>query len=342
MKEPLFSIIIPVYNLAEYIAATLRSVSAQTENNWECICINDGSQDASADIIERFVKADRRFILITQPNGGASAARNTGLANSNGQYITFLDGDDLVAENWLENYRKLFCGTNVDLVRIRFAECKDGVDLPLLKAQADMPFVLYKTQENVFSKFLPTIPTSGYVWQYCLKSEIAKKVMFPLRTAFIEDLLYTFDVMQYVSKVCQSEYRGYYYRQRILSARTRKVYSWEWENLVVAIRKLFEVYESKPQSDVCLAKIAPLLTRFCWYSIGVWIRTGVDQEKSAQIHAIVKEMYDGRKLKAEHLKTSWRICFLLYVRFAWQWPMRLWLILSNNLGWLAKYIHCRP
>ena len=94
----LFSIIIPVYNVEPYLRECLDSVLAQTCGDWEAVCVDDGSTDGSAAILAEYAARDSRFRIVTQPNGGLSAARNTGLDHARGDYILFLDSDD-----WLEN-----------------------------------------------------------------------------------------------------------------------------------------------------------------------------------------------------------------------------------------------
>ena len=93
----LFSIIIPVYNVEKYVQACLESVVAQTFPDWEAICVNDGSTDGSAVILEENAAKDNRIKVIDQSNAGTATARNTGLRAAQGDYIFFLDSDD-----WLE------------------------------------------------------------------------------------------------------------------------------------------------------------------------------------------------------------------------------------------------
>lgn len=92
-----FSIIIPVYNVENYLRVCLDSVLNQSFTDWEAICVNDGSTDGSASILDTYARQDSRFTVIAQANGGLSAARNTGLDAAQGDYILFLDSDD-----WLE------------------------------------------------------------------------------------------------------------------------------------------------------------------------------------------------------------------------------------------------
>lgn len=93
----LFSIIIPVYNVENYLRDCLDSVLSQSFSDWEAVCVNDGSTDHSLSILEEYASRDNRITVISQPNGGLSAARNTGLNAAKGDYVIFLDSDD-----WLE------------------------------------------------------------------------------------------------------------------------------------------------------------------------------------------------------------------------------------------------
>ena len=97
-----FSIIIPVYNVEPYLRECLDSVLQQTFSDWEVVCIDDGSTDGSAGILQEYASRDNRIKVISQPNGGLSAARNTGLDNAIGDYILFLDSDDWIEQNTLE------------------------------------------------------------------------------------------------------------------------------------------------------------------------------------------------------------------------------------------------
>jgi glycosyltransferase involved in cell wall biosynthesis len=91
----LVSIVIPAYNVADYIGACLKSIQQQTYENWEVIVIDDGSTDQTVVAIQAVVGQDQRFRLIRQQNGGVSVARNTGIKAATGEYLAFLDGDDM-------------------------------------------------------------------------------------------------------------------------------------------------------------------------------------------------------------------------------------------------------
>ncbi len=98
-REPKISVIIPIYNTECYIEQCITSVINQSYQNLDIICVNDGSQDSSIDIVEHYQKLDSRIRIINKSNGGISSARNLGLQYAQGSYITFLDSDDYLASD---------------------------------------------------------------------------------------------------------------------------------------------------------------------------------------------------------------------------------------------------
>ncbi len=103
-----FSIIMPAHNVAEYLEATLQSVRAQRWADFELIVVDDGSTDATPEILARAAQVDSRLRVITTPNQGVSCARNTGIAHATGTYLAFLDADDLWYPDHLEQAAAFF------------------------------------------------------------------------------------------------------------------------------------------------------------------------------------------------------------------------------------------
>ncbi len=146
------SVIIPTYNYAKYIEETLNSVKNQSYANWECIVIDDGSNDNTREIVEKLVKQDNRFIYIYQKNNGVSSARNKGVSMAKGEYIQFLDGDDLLQQEKLFSQIKCFEeDKKIDIVYndVRFFDDENSSNL--------------KTSLNGNKKedWMPKISTSG-------------------------------------------------------------------------------------------------------------------------------------------------------------------------------------
>ena len=108
MENQLISIIVPVYNVEEYLKQCLDSILGQTYRNWELILVNDGSTDGSGQICQEYVEKDARFRYFEKENGGQSEARNYGIEQAQGEYLTFVDSDDWVTETYIEElYSKL-------------------------------------------------------------------------------------------------------------------------------------------------------------------------------------------------------------------------------------------
>ena len=99
--QPKISVIVPFYNAERYLKQCLDSLQKQTYSNFEVLLINDGSIDQSYQVAAEYVKIDERFSLITQSNAGIATARNVGLQKMSGEYVTFVDGDDFVSQDYL-------------------------------------------------------------------------------------------------------------------------------------------------------------------------------------------------------------------------------------------------
>jgi len=113
IDNPNITVIVPVYNVANYLRTGLDSLLAQERRDWTAICVDDGSTDESGAILDEYAARDVRFTVVHQANGGLSAARNAGLDRATGEIILFFDPDDEVGPQWIQ----------------RLAEGIDGVDL---------------------------------------------------------------------------------------------------------------------------------------------------------------------------------------------------------------------
>nr|WP_315174138.1 glycosyltransferase family 2 protein [uncultured Flavobacterium sp.] len=117
----LVSIIVPCYNQSQYLDGALQSVLDQTYTNWECIIVNDGSPDHTEEIAKRWVKSDLRFVYLKKDNGGLSSARNSGLDIAKGDYLQFLDSDDILDRRKLElSINELYLDVSANVVISNF------------------------------------------------------------------------------------------------------------------------------------------------------------------------------------------------------------------------------
>lgn len=115
MEKEMVTIIIPVYNVRDYVKDCINSVCNQTYKNIQIIIVNDGSTDGVEPILQEYEQEDSRVQVIHKKNGGLSSARNTGLDNAIGEYISFIDSDDLIPSNFIENLISVLSQNSVDI-----------------------------------------------------------------------------------------------------------------------------------------------------------------------------------------------------------------------------------
>lgn len=175
----LFSIIIPIYNRDEFIHKTISSVLEQTYSNFEIICVNDGSKDQSENIIQTFQKKDIRIRLISlNQNKGRCIARNKGIENAKGDWICFLDSDDLYLKNHLETLNKLIIKNNNYNVYCT-SQAVNNEEIKVVKNEKNSILIL--------KDFIRTNPIQ--INQLCIKKEL--KIFFPHeRIPISEDWLF--------------------------------------------------------------------------------------------------------------------------------------------------------
>lgn len=123
---PLVSIIMPAYNVEECIKHSIQSVLNQNCDDWELIIVNDGSTDNTLEIINAYTKNDSRIRVFSKENGGVSSARNVGLDRAKGTFISFLDSDDLYAENYIQAMSESLIKNEADIVFCKYQQLKNG------------------------------------------------------------------------------------------------------------------------------------------------------------------------------------------------------------------------
>ena len=126
----MISVIVPVYNVEEYLEECLNSIQHQTYTDIEVILVNDGSRDGSKEICERYCQQDPRFHLINQENKGLSGARNRGMTESKGEFITFVDSDDVIKDDMLEQLFKHMTSEEMDIVECWYTNDQKEIEIP--------------------------------------------------------------------------------------------------------------------------------------------------------------------------------------------------------------------
>ncbi|MCR2802510.1 glycosyltransferase [Paenibacillus soyae] len=214
------SIVIPVYNAADYLPRCIDSLTSQTLQECEFIFVNDGSMDESRAIIEQRRQDDERIILINQANQGVSVARNSGLKAARGEYIGFVDADDYVEREMYERLYRTAADRNCDAVFSNLLSELSGALIetkhPLPQdADLEKPYIL----EHVLPLFLKTEELNSACNKLYRRSLIKEHgIEFPRGVALGEDGMFNVLFLSHAHRIRYLDYAGYRYCEAIGSA----------------------------------------------------------------------------------------------------------------------------
>lgn len=211
--NPLISVIVPIYNVEKYLARCVDSIVNQTYKNLEIILVNDGSPDLCPQMCDDYAEKDSRIKVVHKKNGGLSDARNAGMAVAKGEYISFIDSDDYVSDDFFECLLDVMNKENSDI-----AECsvvKFYEDNRFDEFSDDLSVKTYDTQ-NAMSALIAENPFHQHVWNKLYKTELVKDIPYAVGK-LNEDEFWTYQVFGRANKVARLNKTMYYYFQRISS-----------------------------------------------------------------------------------------------------------------------------
>ena len=210
------SVIIPIYNVENYLPECIESVIHQEGLNLEIILVNDGSTDSSGEIVDQYAQKDSRIKVIHQENGEASAARNAGLKIAEGKYIVFVDSDDCLKENSLSTLYTEALKSQVDVLmgQIEFGHT-DGSMSYYMPVPKEMMYISF-TGKEAFIQLIKTRSYRPMVWNYIYRRAFLEKIQaqFIIGITPHEDELWMPVVLCQASKTIMVSTEFYYHRQR--------------------------------------------------------------------------------------------------------------------------------
>lgn len=244
------SIIIPIYNIEQYIHECLQSAIGQTYANIEIILVDDGSTDKSGEIAEWYAAQDKRVQVIHKKNGGLSDARNAGIRVASFPYIIFIDSDDYVADKCVETALLALIKYDADIVCFGFEYTYDNMKTKLSSKNTERE---HKTYTNIES--IQDIFTLGGALKVNSWNKIYKRSLFSNNEIFYptgriyEDNLTTYKLMFFAKKVVYIDKVLYSYRQRsdsIMKGRlTNRIIKERYSMLVETVKWLNEKLTSQ-------------------------------------------------------------------------------------------------
>jgi len=241
MEEELISIIVPIYKVENYLERCLNSILKQTYINLEIILIDDGSTDSSGSICDNYSKKDKRIVTIHNENQGVSASRNNGLNIANGKYITFIDSDDFVSENYIEELYKMITLNNADMAIIGNDEqYNDGI----IKMNKKLKVTI--NAEKTIKKILEEKYISSVCWGKMYKKTLLDDIKFDTNINIGEDFKFIIEVLDKANKISiDTKQNLYHYKMTENSVTKQKNRKNDWLEEIKLTESMFKPIEEK-------------------------------------------------------------------------------------------------
>lgn len=227
------SIIVPVYKAEKYIQECLNSILCQTYLEWECLLINDGSPDMSGEICEEYASIDSRFRVFHQINEGVSSARNRGLDNMVGDWVMFVDADDVISPNTLEKCISLIEHSKLDLIQFSLVNTKE-----MLQKNDGIFTEVLNTQDYVKEQKFNVCAGGSFMRAKLIRENLLR---FDTTIKLAEDQLFIYNFIDRTSLIQRIGDTLYWYRITDNSA----THNQKTGDIVNSIKKLVEYKREK-------------------------------------------------------------------------------------------------
>ena len=257
------SIIVPIYNFEKYVSQCIESILQQNYQDFELLLINDGSTDKSGNICENYL-SDKRVKYINKKNGGVSSARNVGIRQAIGKYIMFVDADDFIEKNMIEEMMKelkddqiTICGYNEKFV---------NNTIPIMTQKK----IVLTNHKEIIDSLFKYRAVSGFLWNKIYNTNIIKEfnIQFDEEISYCEDLLFNVEYLLNIKKVTILPKSLYNYRMR------RSGVTWEKEK-----QKLNTIINSLNKIEMLLKEKNIESMEFLYNKLNVNYRLGNKEDK---------------------------------------------------------------
>lgn len=303
-----FSVIVPIYNIDEFLPQCIESILSQSFHDFEVILVNDGSTDQSGTICEKYADMSKRIRIIHKSNGGLSDARNRGLKEAGGEYIIFVDGDDYIEENALEKIDKSIRRNNEpDIVITRIKEIFPNGNVRY--TDLNMP------KEEAVSKELAIIWNfckSNKTWpapKYVVNSSLIKKHSLKFAKNFLhEDIEWTSRLFLYAESIINLDFYWYNHRQKRRGSITNQINSKSIMDTIILVSKNISSNEYNNLDETSRKIIFKRMVKSVFFKMRYY--NNLTPEEKQEVVCLL----DRNKFIFEYVeKTSHRI-FLLFCK----------------------------
>ncbi len=220
LSRPLISLIVPVYNVRNYLTTCLRSIVEQTYTNLEIILVDDGSTDGSSAICDEYARNDRRVRVIHLPHGGVSAARNAGLEAATGELLGFVDSDDFIDTDMYEYLHGLLVKHDADVAACTYLLEQEGRPSKIINNTGKL-YVF--SNKEIIRALVKNDLVKNYLWAKLFKRSLFEQLTFPVGRTY-EDVAVLYKVFYKSRKVVLSCVSKYHYMIHLNESITRGQY----------------------------------------------------------------------------------------------------------------------
>lgn len=218
------SVIVPIYNSEKYLDKCIESIIAQTYSNIEIILVNDGSQDNSLDIMKEYARQSSKIKLLSRENKGQFQTRMDGISLATGQYITFIDADDWIDAQMIENMMKFQNEYNADIIRCSYVDEHIEENRHVINKPAYKDITYVKKQEfkeKVYPVFISTHQINS-VWGQLIRREKIGQYQGDEKIRIAEDLMFNLKLYQDIDSIVFIPEPYYHYRTNIEGITNKK------------------------------------------------------------------------------------------------------------------------
>ena len=242
METTLISVIVPVYNVAQYLEKSIASIQQQTYKNLEIILVDDGATDESGRLCEQIAEQDERVLVYHKENEGLSQARNDGLKQAHGDYVIFIDSDDYIHSEMIASLYQQLVKEDADVSSCGVMNVYANSESPQTENQDDY-FVC--DTETFLREYLIGEKIPGTICNKLIKKEIAAQLTFP-KGLIYEDAYYHFDLIKVAKKYVVNTKPYYYYFHRGDSITTKPYAEKDLAYIDIYQKFYYEVVKNYP------------------------------------------------------------------------------------------------
>ena len=308
--EPLISVLVPMYNVEDYITRCVNSITSQTYKNLEIVLLDDGSKDGTYKVAQELAKKDKRIKLLQKPNeANISKTRNYLLDHFSGKYFVFVDSDDMIKPNYVEKLYSTMVATGADVVCCRSHMQKKHHEKKMQKKSKIKVF----QGDEIVPHMILNRGIRIVLWNKIYKTSMLKDIRFRTDVRFGEDVIFEIDFLRHCKTVVTINDRLYYYTLRPGSEIHQK-YCEKNETFIDMLAKMADEEKDENIENAIRAWL-------CFSSVGFAFLARHDKKKNAESIKKLKILgHLNKKCLLKHKKSLWwqrlivRLGFLTWCR----------------------------